>query len=189
MHRKYFILPLVLVVSHVLNRWPNSFPRNENQNPDLFWSGMLLTAFAALATLTKSEKEVVMSRDQTNEWKGFMQITFILYHYYRATYVYNEIRVFVSCYVWMSGFGNYLYFTKKNDKKFINDWSCAVKKEYPNFMSVGEEYPKFPHAATLSYWQEGKKNYDNYTSCLPSVLDIALMESFNNSIKDPLISN
>lgn len=71
-----------------------------------------------------------------------------------------------------------------NDKEFINDWSCAVKKEYPNFMSVGEEYPKFPHAATLSYWQEGKKNYDNYSSCLPSVLDIALMESFINSIKD-----
>ena len=71
-----------------------------------------------------------------------------------------------------------------NDKFFISDWSCAVRKEYPNFMSVGEEFPKFPHAATLSYWQEGKMNYDNYTSCLPSVLDIALMKSFINSIKD-----
>lgn len=44
-----------------------------------------------------------------------MQIAFILYHYYRATFVYNEIRVFVSCYVWMTGFGNYLYFTRKKD--------------------------------------------------------------------------
>ena len=115
MYKEYFILPLILVVSHVLNHWPSSFPRNENQNPDLFWSGMIITVLAALTTLKKSEKDQVLSRDQTNEWKGFMQIAFILYHYYRATYVYNEIRVFVSCYVWMSGFGNYLYFTNKKD--------------------------------------------------------------------------
>jgi N-acetylneuraminate 9-O-acetyltransferase len=29
--------------------------------------------------------------------------------------VYNEIRVFVSAYVWMTGFGNFLYFDKKGD--------------------------------------------------------------------------
>jgi N-acetylneuraminate 9-O-acetyltransferase len=29
--------------------------------------------------------------------------------------VYNEIRVFVSAYVWMTGFGNFLYFDKKQD--------------------------------------------------------------------------
>jgi 10 TM Acyl Transferase domain found in Cas1p len=29
--------------------------------------------------------------------------------------VYNEIRVFVSAYVWMTGFGNFLYFDKSQD--------------------------------------------------------------------------
>ena len=29
------------------------------------------------------------------------QWAFIFYHYYRVYYVYNEIRVFVSAYVWM----------------------------------------------------------------------------------------
>lgn len=115
MIKHFVILATILYCSHVLNQWPSSFPRNENQNPDMFWSGMLLTVLAALTTLKKSAKDQVLSRDQTNEWKGFMQIAFILYHYYRATYVYNEIRVFVSCYVWMSGFGNYLYFTRKKD--------------------------------------------------------------------------
>lgn len=37
------------------------------------------------------------------------------YHYYRAYSVYNIIRVFVSAYVWMTGFGNFLYFEKKQD--------------------------------------------------------------------------
>ena len=30
-----------------------------------------------------------------------LQWAFIFYHYYRVYYVYNEIRVFVSAYVWM----------------------------------------------------------------------------------------
>lgn len=115
MIKHFVILSAVLCYSYILNQWPSSFPRKENQNPDMFWSGMIITTLAALTTLKKSEKDQVLSRDQTNEWKGFMQIAFILYHYYRATYVYNEIRVFVSCYVWMSGFGNYLYFTRKKD--------------------------------------------------------------------------
>jgi N-acetylneuraminate 9-O-acetyltransferase len=37
------------------------------------------------------------------------------YHYYRAYNVYNAIRCFVSAYVWMTGFGNFLYFDKKQD--------------------------------------------------------------------------
>jgi hypothetical protein len=42
-----------------------------------------------------------LGREQTEEWKGWMQYMFIFYHYYRAYAVYNEIRVFVSAYVWM----------------------------------------------------------------------------------------
>jgi hypothetical protein len=39
--------------------------------------------------------------------------------------VYNEIRVFVSAYVWMTGFGNFLYFDKKKDfsiERMISMW-------------------------------------------------------------------
>lgn len=82
----------------------------------------------------KSDKAQVLSRDQTNEWKGFMQISFILYHYYRATYVYNEIRVFVSCYVWMSGFGNYLYFTRKRDFSMSRIISTLIRI---NMLTIG----------------------------------------------------
>ena len=57
----------------------------------------------------------ILSREQTEEWKGWMQILFIMYHYYRAYYMYNEIRVFVSAYVWMTGFGNFQFFEKKKD--------------------------------------------------------------------------
>ncbi len=43
------------------------------------------------------------------------QVLFLLYHYFNAGEMYNAIRVFIAAYVWMTGFGNYLYYYKTND--------------------------------------------------------------------------
>lgn len=57
----------------------------------------------------------VLNRDQTEEWKGWMQFMFLLYHYYHAEEVYNAIRIMITCYVWMTGFGNFSFFYLKGD--------------------------------------------------------------------------
>jgi hypothetical protein len=40
---------------------------------------------------------------------------FLLYHYYHAEEVYNSIRIMITCYVWMTGFGNFSFFYLKAD--------------------------------------------------------------------------
>ncbi|KAL7473501.1 hypothetical protein ACHAXS_013929 [Conticribra weissflogii] len=69
---------------------------------------------AVVAPTPPSENEV-LNRYQTEEWKGWMQFTFLLYHYMHATEVYNGIRVMITCYVWMTGFGNFSFFYMTND--------------------------------------------------------------------------
>lgn len=49
-------------------------------------------------------------RNQTEEWKGWMQVMFVWYHYFAAKEWYNLIRVYIGCYVWMTGFGQLLQF-------------------------------------------------------------------------------
>jgi len=44
-------------------------------------------------------------RDHTEEWKGWMQVMFVWYHYFAAKEWYNWIRIYIACYVWMTGFG------------------------------------------------------------------------------------
>ena len=61
----------------------------------------------------------VLNRDQTEEWKGWMQYIFLLYHYYHAEEVYNSIRIMITCYVWMTGFGNFSFFYLKGDYSII----------------------------------------------------------------------
>lgn len=53
----------------------------------------------------------LLNREQTEEWKGIMQVMFVWYHYFKAAETYNAIRVFIAAYVWMTGFGK-LYFIR-----------------------------------------------------------------------------
>jgi hypothetical protein len=62
-----------------------------------------------------NDKTEILNRDQTEEWKGWMQFMFLLYHYYHAEEVYNAIRIMITCYVWMTGFGNFSFFYLKAD--------------------------------------------------------------------------
>ena len=51
-----------------------------------------------------SPDNAILNRYQTEEWKGWMQFMFLLYHYMYAVEIYNSIRVMITCYVWMTGF-------------------------------------------------------------------------------------
>eukprot|EP00957_Ditylum_brightwellii_P207237 15352099-Ditylum_brightwellii.AAC.1 len=96
---------IILFVAYIGNNFPKSYHRNENHNPDMFWFVCGIMTVVALATLKHKESDPkrgvqLLSRAQTEEWKGWMQFAFIMYHYYRMYSAYNEIRVFVSAYIW-----------------------------------------------------------------------------------------
>jgi len=64
---------------------------------------------------THDHNDALLNREQTEEWKGVMQLLFVLYHYFAAKEMYNLIRVFIAAYVWMTGYGNFFFFAKTND--------------------------------------------------------------------------
>ena len=55
----------------------------------------------------------MLAREQTEEWKGWMQLMFLLYHYFAQGQLYNAIRVYIAGYVWMTGYGNFALYTRK----------------------------------------------------------------------------
>jgi N-acetylneuraminate 9-O-acetyltransferase len=59
-----------------------------------------------------------LTRDQTEEWKGWMQFVVLLYHYFgmsKVLWVYQLVRLMVASYLFITGFGHALFFLKTND--------------------------------------------------------------------------
>lgn len=106
---------------------------------------VFLTAFVAIiaiafgSSLRQDKRMMTLSRQQTEEWKGWMQVwrprpaplclfastlillcsytnnlnvqvMFLLYHYFEAREAYNAIRVLIAGYVWLTGYGNFHYY-------------------------------------------------------------------------------
>ena len=59
-----------------------------------------------------------LSRDQTDEWKGWMQFILLIYQYTHGSkilWIYEIVRLLVASYLFMTGFGHTLYFLKRED--------------------------------------------------------------------------
>ncbi|XP_039127108.1 protein REDUCED WALL ACETYLATION 2 [Dioscorea cayenensis subsp. rotundata] len=88
-----------------------------------FFLYFLLVIVAAMTSFTihhdkspfSGKSVLYLNRHQTEEWKGWMQVLFVMYHYFAAKEIYNAIRIFIASYVWMTGFGNFSYYYIRKD--------------------------------------------------------------------------
>jgi hypothetical protein len=69
-------------------------------------------------TVSNSQEQSFLSRDQTEEWKGWMQAILLIYHYTHGSktlWIYEIVRLLVASYLFMTGFGHTLYFIKSDN--------------------------------------------------------------------------
>ena len=74
---------VVLLIAYIGNNWPKAYPRNDNHNMPMFWIMNAAIVVAAIFSLKHdangSARGVqLLSRPQTEEWKGWMQWAFIM---------------------------------------------------------------------------------------------------------------
>jgi len=57
----------------------------------------------------------ILPRHQTDEWRGWMQVAFVLYHYFSVSEMYTIIRLLIASYIFLTGYGNLTYFLNTSD--------------------------------------------------------------------------
>ncbi|KAI1647598.1 Cas1p-domain-containing protein [Daldinia loculata] len=99
-----------------------------------------------------------ISRSQSNEIKGLMQGIILLYHYHyasQALWVYKIMRLFISGYLYISGYAHTLYLLKTND--FSLNRVIEILFRW-NFLSVslsymmGTTYTSYYFAPVITFW-------------------------------------
>ena len=114
----FFLTALLFIASaYTVSKNDKSKSKNNSSSNNSSIEPVKTTKIREVASVKPAND--VLNRDQTEEWKGWMQYMFLLYHYYHAEEVYNSIRIMITCYVWMTGFGNFSFFYLKGDYSMI----------------------------------------------------------------------
>ncbi|KAM7442313.1 N-acetylneuraminate 9-O-acetyltransferase [Porites harrisoni] len=156
--KSLFKLGLIMFYFFLCDRTNLFFKEQKEYSHVAFVSVLIVFLLLGAWTWVPAQQMVVLNRDQTNEWKGWMQLVILLYHYTGASKVlpiYVFIRLLVASYLFLTGYGHFSYFWNKGDFGLYR--FCQVMTRMNILVAVlclvmGRPYQFYYFVPLVSFW-------------------------------------
>ncbi|ORX45543.1 Cas1p-domain-containing protein [Hesseltinella vesiculosa] len=156
-----FIMGLGVLYMYIGDRTQLFAKMHKQFDADTFCLQMLLMVVAGVVSL-RYQSDVddlgLLNRGQTDEWKGWMQLVILIYHFTGASGtagIYNAVRSLVAAYLFQTGYGHFYFFYKKKDFGIKRVLNVLVRLNLLTFILMyvmNTDYLSYYFTPLVSFW-------------------------------------
>ncbi|KAI9487058.1 MAG: 10 TM acyl transferase domain found in Cas1p-domain-containing protein [Benjaminiella poitrasii] len=157
-----FIFGLCVIYMYYGDRTQLFGKIHKHFDPTVFAGMMIAVAVMGMVQLEHHKKEGgdegFLNRHQTDEWKGWMQVIILVYHFCGASGtsgIYNAVRVLVAAYLFQTGYGHFFFFYKKADFGIGRILNVMVRLNLLTFVLqylMNTDYLSYYFTPLVSFW-------------------------------------
>lgn len=157
-----FIFGLGVIYMYIGDRTQLFSKIHKDFEPSTFTIQMLCVAFLGLVSVVRQRDgdgdQGFLNRGQTDEWKGWMQLIILVYHFTGASGtagIYNAVRSLVAAYLFQTGYGHFFFFYKKKDYGIGRVLNVMVRMNLLTFVLMylmNTDYLSYYFTPLVSLW-------------------------------------
>ncbi|CAH0584540.1 unnamed protein product [Chrysodeixis includens] len=151
-------LGLIMAYFYLCDRTNFFMKENKYYSEWSFWLPVGYVFALGLFFTDESRSNTVLHREQTDEWKGWMQLVILVYQVTGASKIlpiYMLVRALVSAYLFLTGYGHFYYIWKKGDTGLVRYFRVIFRLNFLTVvlcLTMNRPYQFYSFIPLVSFW-------------------------------------
>lgn len=151
-------LGIIMAYFYLCDRTNFFMKENKYYSEWSFWLPVGYVFVLGLFFTDQSRSNRVLHREQTNEWKGWMQLVILVYQVTGASKVlpiYMLVRALVSAYLFLTGYGHFYYTWKTGDTGLVRYFRVIFRLNFLTVvlcLTMNRPYQFYSFIPLVSFW-------------------------------------